>query len=595
MDPIDDYLVRNLPDLSAEDSEQLMQYAGHIALEPEMESQLFFWLVTNRTIPKKSKLANYLVERRPWLVRNLFVRVKDFNRLSLIHLLTTIFASSHNSSSADGYFLEAGPLRFVNGALTLNKAGWHEFANVLFLDQPVGTGFSITSNQMLNTLGEVTEHFIAFMKAFYAVFPERAQDDVYIAGESYAGTYIPYFVKAILERNDVLQPGEQAINLQGAMIGNGWTDPLHQYTSYIPYVQKYNISTPVMLEKMENQMNYCMDSIRLQDKITQDPCERLVEIVLEASKTGDANNPKCLNEYDIRLYEDYPSCGSVWPHELPLMKQYLDRDDVKLALHATAFKGEWKECSRLVSSGLRFDDSIPAVQLLPYILSKTKVLLYSGQQDLICNHIGTEYMISNLTWDGARGFQDVRTVGWTVEDTPAGEWQIQRNLSYVLIYNSSHMVPYDVPLVTLDMINRFIGIDPKLQSFASRLETDTVDEPPPKGEKQDIDQGKSSYSSVNGAAVLILTMIAVCVALFVIVRNSRRQRKLGGDAQWYPLNRQGDIHVDELDELVLESGIRESMDDDEEDDDEISDRRDERDSLDDSEDEDYQQKRYHSG
>lgn len=112
-------------------------------------------------------------------------------------------------------------------------------------------------------------------------------------------------------------------------------------------------------------------------------------------------------------------------------------------------------------------------------------------------------MISNLTWDGARGFQDVRTVGWTVEDTPAGEWQIQRNLSYVLIYNSSHMVPYDVPLVTLDMINRFIGIDPKLQSFASRLETDKVDEPPPKGEKQDIDQGKSSYSSVKYVVPLL--------------------------------------------------------------------------------------------
>lgn len=49
------------------------------------------------------------------------------------------------------------------------------------------------------------------------------------------------------------------------------------------------------------------------------------------------------------------------------------------------------------------------------------------------------------------------------------------------------------------------------------------------------------------------------------------------------------------DELVLESGIRESMDDDEEDDDEGSGRRDERDSLDDSEDEDYEQKRYRRG
>ncbi|KAG0038758.1 Cell death protease [Podila clonocystis] len=463
-----------MPGLSAEDAEQLLQYAGHIPLDPEMESQLFFWLVTNRTIPKKSKLAS--------------------GSQAIIWL-----NGGPGCSSADGYFLEAGPVRFVNGALTLNKVGWHEFANVLFLDQPVGTGFSITSKQPLNTLGEVTDHFISFMKAFYAVFPERALDDLYIAGESYAGTYIPYFTKAILERNDILQPGEQAINLQGAIIGNGWTDPLHQYTSYIPFVQKYDISTPAMLETMENQMNHCMDAIRLQDKITQDACEKLVEIIMEGTKTG-------------------------------------------------------------------------------------------GQQDLICNHIGTEYMISNLTWDGARGFQQVPTVGWTVEDQPAGEWQTQRNLSYVLIYNSSHMVPYDVPLVTLDMINRFIGIDHKLQSFASRLETDLEEELPPKGEKQDIDQGKPSFSSVNGAAVLILTMIAVCVALFVIVRNNRRQRKHGGDAQWYPLNRQGNIHTDELDELVLESGIRESMDDDEDDDDEGSDRRDERHSLDDSEDEDYQQR-----
>ncbi|KAF8952304.1 Cell death protease [Haplosporangium bisporale] len=547
--------------------------------DPERESQLFFWLVTNKTIPKKSKLANYLVERRPWLVW----RASNY------------FESEF--SSADGYFLEAGPLRFVNGALTLNKAGWHEFANVLFLDQPVGTGFSITSKQMLGSLDEITEHFVSFMKAFYTVFPERVHDDVYIAGESYAGTYIPYFSKAILERNDNLQSGEQAINLQGSIIGNGWTDPLHQYSAYIPFVQKYKISTPAMLERMENQMNYCMDAIRLQDRITQDPCERLVEIVMEGSMTGDANNPKCLNQYDIRLYEDYPSCGGTWPHELPLMKQYLDRADVRLALHATAAKNEWSECNHLVSSALRFDDSLPAVALLPYVLSKTKVLLYSGQQDFICNHLGTEYMISNLTWDGARGFQDVPTVGWTVEDKPAGEWQTQRNLSYVLIYNSSHMVPYDVPLVTLDMINRFIGIDHRLQSFPSRLETDPVDDLPPMGGKQDVQQEKSSYSSVNGAAVLILTMIAVCIALFVIVRNNRRQKKLGGDgAQWFPLNRHGNTHTDELDELVLESGIRESMDDTEEDEDEGSDRRDdERDSLDNSQDEDFEQKRYRRG
>jgi hypothetical protein len=40
--------------------------------------------------------------------------------------------SVFNSSSADGYFLETGPLRWVDKKLTINKGGWHEFADVVF-------------------------------------------------------------------------------------------------------------------------------------------------------------------------------------------------------------------------------------------------------------------------------------------------------------------------------------------------------------------------------------------------------------------------------------------------------------------------------
>lgn len=40
--------------------------------------------------------------------------------------------SMFNSSSADGYFLETGPLRWVDKKLTINKGGWHEFADVVF-------------------------------------------------------------------------------------------------------------------------------------------------------------------------------------------------------------------------------------------------------------------------------------------------------------------------------------------------------------------------------------------------------------------------------------------------------------------------------
>ncbi|KAI1302159.1 Cell death protease [Mortierella claussenii] len=513
---------------------------------------MFFWLVTNRRAQKSSKLVIWL-------------------------------NGGPGCSSADGYFLESGPLRFVDNKLTINKGGWHEFANIVFLDQPIGTGLSYTSQPLDGDLGEVTNHFLAFLKAFFTIFPERAQDDLYLAGESYAGTYIPYFAKGVLDYNEKQVPlGEMAFNLKGLAIGNGWIDPLHQYTSYIPYVEQHRLSTPDLIDK-------CLDDIRMQDRITQDKCEGLVGIILQHSITDGPNAEEmCMNQYDTRRKDQYPACGLLWPAELPQMKTYLTRKDVLTALHADGADAPWTECNGRVSSALRFDDSVPAVALLPDILDKIGVLLFSGDQDLICNHIGTEYLISNMTWQGIQGFQDTPKVAWTVEDKPAGEWMQDRNLAYVLLYNASHMVPYDVPLAALDMMNRFMGLDPTLQSFTSRLETDPVRDGgggvevkdpqnlPSGGEKVDIDQPENLFST-NGSAVLLFVLMAVGVGIFVVVRNNQRRKNVGGGhdgIQWFPLSTNGSgtrgghrsVHTDELDELVVESGIRESDDEDDSDD-----------------------------
>ncbi|GJJ72224.1 carboxypeptidase D [Entomortierella parvispora] len=552
----EDYIVKDLPGLSPADSENLKQYAGHMALDEGKLSNLFFWLVTKKRDQKSGKLIIWL-------------------------------NGGPGCSSADGYFLESGPLRFVDQTLTINKGGWHEFANVVFLDQPVGTGLSFTKDQLLGSMEEITNHFLAFLREFFKIFPDLAQDDLYLAGESYAGTYIPYFAKGILDHNENLPEGHHAYNMQGMAIGNGWIDPLHQYTSFIPFVQKYGIGTPDLISDLTHQQDRCLDDIRLQDLISQNKCEDLVSIILRSSITGNETNPMCINEYDIRRKEVYPGCGTLWPYELPQMKEYLNRQDVRRALNAIRAPDPWGECSRRVSDALRFDDSTPAISLLPGILEKTKILLFSGQQDLICNHIGTEFMISNMTWQGAQGFVDSPTHKWTVEDIPAGEWIEDRNLTYVLVFNSSHMVPYDVPLVALDMMNRFMGLDPRLQNFKSHLDTDTdsdtSDTLPPGGEKIDIDQPGGSHSS-NGSALLLLVLVAIGCAVFVMLRRRNRQKKLGGEhtgVQWFPLSNSNNdsrsrgqpISTDELDELVVESGIHDSDEDNFGDDDDDEDHR----------------------
>ncbi|KAF9397071.1 Cell death protease, partial [Mortierella sp. AD011] len=88
-------------------------------------------------------------------------------------------------------------------------------------------------------------------------------------------------------------------------------------------------------------------------------------------------------------------------------------------------------------------------------------------------------------------------ISWTVDEKPAGFWREERDLTYVLLYNASHMVPYDTPLAAADMMRRFMGLDSKIQAFTSRLGTDedTSDDLPPGGEKIDIDQPKKPSSS----------------------------------------------------------------------------------------------------
>jgi len=105
------------------------------------------------------------------------------------------------------------------------------------------------------------------------------------------------------------------------------------------------------------------------------------------------------------------------------------------------------------------------VQLLPNLLeSGIPIVLFSGAEDLICNHVGTEELINNMVWSGGKGFEVSPNTwaprhDWTFEGEAAGIYQQARNLTYILFYNSSHMVPFDYPRRTRDMLDRFMGVD----------------------------------------------------------------------------------------------------------------------------------------
>lgn len=199
-------------------------------------------------------------------------------------------------------------------------------------------------------------------------------------------------------------------------------------------------------------------------------CEQILQDILKSTitKKKGTEDQECVNMYDIRLRDTWPSCGMNWPPDLPDVTTYLRREEVMKALHilvpGNPTPKPWQECSGPVGGAFRAMNSKPSVQLLPDILKEVPIVLFSGASDLICNHIGTEDLINNLSWNGGKGFEITPGTwaprrDWMFEGENAGFWQEARNLTYVLFHNSSHMVPFDYARRTRDMLDRFMRVD----------------------------------------------------------------------------------------------------------------------------------------
>jgi cathepsin A (carboxypeptidase C) len=115
---------------------------------------------------------------------------------------------------------------------TYNPYSWNSFANVIYLDQPIQVGYSYGSSRVSNT-DESAKATYAFLTLFFEEFPQYAENDFHISGESYAGHYLPALGKEIVKHQQSSSPPN--FSLDSVLIGNGWTDPLIQNEKYIDF------------------------------------------------------------------------------------------------------------------------------------------------------------------------------------------------------------------------------------------------------------------------------------------------------------------------------------------------------------------------
>lgn len=352
-------------------------------------------------------------------------------------------------SSFIGLFTELGPATIPNPDYkpVNNPYSWNANANVIFIDQPVNTGYSYGGNRTKSSPAAAKDIY-ALLTLFFSEFPEYAKQDFFVTGESYAGHYIPAIGHEILSHKD------RNINLKGLAIGNGLTDPLVQYDYYRPMACGEGgypaVITPSQCQTMKNAEAQCKSRIQAcYDGASASDCRRATDFcnqnVLGVYTQGGNN------VYDV-LHKDGSGKKSN-------STEFLNLASTKEALGVEVNR-RYQMCNfNVYGDFLNAGDWMKPVQrVIPGILAQIPVLIYAGDLDYICNWLGNRAWVNALDWPGKKAFNDAKVNELrTKSGHNYGNVRAAQGFSFMQIYKAGHTVPEYEPEGSLDFLNRWIA------------------------------------------------------------------------------------------------------------------------------------------
>ncbi|XP_074587544.1 serine carboxypeptidase-like [Curcuma longa] len=353
-------------------------------------------------------------------------------------------------SSELAVFYENGPFSIAdNMSLVWNQFGWDQASNLIYVDQPTGTGFSYSSDRRDTRHNEkgVSDDLYDFLQAFFAEHSEYAENDFYITGESYAGHYIPAFASRVHQGNKNNEGIH--IKLKGFAIGNGLTDPAIQYKAYTDYALDMGIIKESDYKRINKIYPACKLAIKLCGTSGTVSClaSYLVCNTIFSSILALAGNA---NYYDIRK----PCEGSLC-YNFSNMEKFLNLESVRESLGVGSI--EFVSCSPTVYQAMLMDWMRNLEVGIPALLEDgIKLLVYAGEYDLICNWLGNSRWVHAMEWSGQSKFVSSSETPFTVDGTEAGLLKSYGTLSFLKVHDAGHMVPMDQPKAALEMLKRWM-------------------------------------------------------------------------------------------------------------------------------------------
>ncbi|XP_075883517.1 putative serine carboxypeptidase CPVL [Nelusetta ayraudi] len=395
-------------------------HAGYLTVNKKYNSNLFFW----------------------------FFPAQAANRDTAPVLLW--LQGGPGGTSMFGLFVEHGPyVVHKNLTVALRDYAWTSRYSVLYIDNPVGTGFSFTEDDrgFAQNQDDVGRDLYSALTQFFQIFPEYQANDFYATGESYAGKYVPAISYYIHKSNPT---AKVKINLVGMAIGDGLCDPEMMLGGYGDFMYQTG-----MID--EQQRDYVDQQTSLGTKLIQQKKWLEAFEVFDSLLNGDITSVPSFyqNATGCTNYYNYLMCQE--PEDQGYFSQFVTLQTVRRAIHVGNLT--FNDGSEVEKHLLQ--DVMQSIKpWLGVLMDNYRVLMYSGQLDVIVAAPLTERFLTTVNWTGAAEYKKAPRFHWKVQpgDTEvAGYVRSVGEFYQVIIRGGGHILPYDQPARSFDMIDRFLS------------------------------------------------------------------------------------------------------------------------------------------
>ncbi|KAF8386850.1 ctsa-2 [Pristionchus pacificus] len=483
-EPQEDLITEQLPKLK--ETLNFRQFAGYVDVSDQ--KSLFYWYTETQGDPEKDPVVLWL-------------------------------NGGPGCSSLQGLLLELGPLRVSDWGetVTVNPLSWNRFASIIFLDAPAGVGFSLRRDGLYNfTDDEVADDNHVAMAKWFEKFPERKSNDLYVMGESYAGTYIPMLAHRLAKDK------KNFPQFKGMAVGNGCVNDQLLFNTVIQYTYYHGLTDETIY--MNAVEKCCQDTSATDCDFYSHAFNETDPCYAEAQILGSANYFSGLDPYflyftcylneapatpsrsqrDVMIshlrrkmtaksgldYERFDADPDHTDYD-PTLPQCAHHDDYSIwlqlpelrsVLHVPDDVQNYTSCSQEVEDNYisTYDDMSETVKSV--VASGVKVMFFNGDMDSICNVQHNNQFMARL------GLERIhRAKPWNdKEQKPPsiGMWTAYKGLDFLTIRGAGHFASSDAekPKESLQMFYNFIkGNDystavpkPEVQSTTESVEVQTT-------------------------------------------------------------------------------------------------------------------------